>query len=68
LKTYKILWNQFLDVDSCLNEASPLIQIDESELEEELSLLESQPIEFPVVPVADIEVKKDQTKALLLSS
>lgn len=62
------LSSQFLDVESCLNEASPLIDIDESELEEELSLLESQPMDFPVVPVTDIEVKEDHTKALLLSS
>lgn len=63
--TLEELSSQFLDVESCLAEASPLIQIDESELEEELDMLESQPLDFPTVPTTGIEIPDSQTKALL---
>jgi len=66
--TLEELSSQFLDVESCLSEASPLINIDDSELEKELDLLEKQPLEFPTVPTTDIEMPVSQTKALLESN
>tara|TARA_B100000674_G_scaffold158938_1_gene126924 strand:- start:3371 stop:3871 length:501 start_codon:yes stop_codon:yes gene_type:complete len=40
--------SQIMEVDSCLNEATPLIEIDDSELADELDEMES--LMFPSVP------------------
>lgn len=69
--TLEELSSQFLDVESCLSEASPLIDFDDSELEKELDLLAAQPLElleFPTVPTTFVEIPVSQTKALLSSN
>ena len=61
--------SQIMEVDSCLNEATPLIEIDDSELSDELDELEKETLMFPIAPTDDIELidSSNQTKALLTS-
>jgi len=59
------LTEQFMEVDSILNEESPLINFDDAELEQELVTL-NDTIDFPTIPVHEIKMNKDnQTTATL---
>lgn len=59
------LTEQFMEVDTIINEESPLINFDEAELEQELVTL-NDTLEFPTIPVHDIELNNDnQTTATL---
>ena len=54
-----------MEVDTIINEESPLINFDEAELEQELVTL-NDTLEFPTIPVHDIELNNDnQTTATL---
>ena len=59
------LTEQFMEVDTILNEESPLLNFDDSELEQELVTL-NETVEFPTIPVHEIDINKDdQTTATL---
>jgi len=59
------LTEQFMEIDTIINEESPLLNFDDSELEQELVTL-NETVEFPTIPLHDIEVNKvDQTTATL---
>ena len=59
------LTEQFMEVDTILNEESPLLNFDDSELEQELDTL-NETIEFPTIPMHEIDLNKnDQTTATL---
>lgn len=53
---------QFMEVDDLINEESPLIQFDDTELEQELIKLDNGTMKFPEIPV---HVVKSQTIAEL---
>jgi len=59
------LTDQFMEVDTILNEESPLLHFDDEELEQELVTL-NETVEFPTIPLHDVELHKDdQTTATL---
>ena len=59
------LTEQFMEVDTILNEESPLLNFDDSELEQELVTL-NETVEFPTIPMHEIDINKDdQTTAAL---
>ena len=59
------LTEQFMEIDTIINEESPLLNFDDSELEQELVTL-NETVEYPTIPLHDIEVNKvDQTTATL---
>lgn len=68
-ETLEDLTTQFLDVESCLQESSPLVMdFDDVELEKELEMMEQNELEFPEVPLQEIDLsdqEKTQTTALL---
>ena len=54
-----------MEVDTILNEESPLLHFDDEELEQELVTL-NETVEFPTIPMHDVELHKDdQTTATL---
>ena len=65
--TLEELTTQFMDVDATINsEQAPLIQFDDAELEQELELLANEKVDFPVIPVHEVELTvMDQTTAEL---
>ena len=61
------LTTQFMDVNSILTEESPLLDFDDTELEQELTTL-NDTVDFPTVPMHEIELsvaKGNQTTATL---
>lgn len=61
------LTEQFMETDSILNEESPLLNFDDSELEQELETLNDS-LEFPTVPIHEVEMKNaiSHTTAVVL--
>lgn len=57
------LTEQFMEVDTILNEESPLLNFDDADLEQELESLNDS-LEFPTIPLHEIKLEKsDQTTA-----
>ena len=55
--TLEELSGQFMDVNEAIsNEQSPLLEFDDDELEQELELLANGSVDFPVVPVHEVEL------------
>ena len=50
------LTEQFMEVDSIINEESPLMQFDDDDLEQELEQLSNGSIAFPQIPTHEVEM------------